>query len=352
MTRILNVDDYDPSRYGRTRILRQAGFEVFEATTGNEALRAVEQKPNLVLLDINLPDMSGLEVCRRIKEDPSTASTLILHLTASNMMPEHRAYGLNNGADGYLTEPVDPEVLLATIRSLLRVQAAEEALKRSNEELRNFTNMLSHELREPLRSITAFTQLLGKSLKGRLDEREEEYLAHAIDGALRMGTFLESVFLYCKTEQSVADVSVVSAENAFAEAVQGLALLIRESGAQILHEPLPNVMANKVTLKAVFSNLLSNSIKYRSLEPVVIRVSATVQGNLVLFIVQDNGIGIDSRFHSRVFDVFKRLHGSEYPGTGLGLSVCKRIIENMGGNIWVNSEPGKGSRFFFTLPTA
>src|SRR5579862_1165621 len=156
---VLNVDDYPPGRYGRTKILRQAGFTVHEASTGEQALALLTHRPDLVLLDVNLPDIDGLEVCKRIKENPDTAGTLVLHMSASSLLPKDQVAGLESGADGYLTEPVEPAVLIATIKALLRMRRAEDSLRRSNESLRSLTDMLSHELREPLRQVSIYAEL-------------------------------------------------------------------------------------------------------------------------------------------------------------------------------------------------
>ena len=166
-TSILNVDDYPPGLYARTKILRQAGFEVMEATTGNQTLKlAFEHKPAVILLDVNLPDMHGFEVCRRMRTNPALAASTILHISASSIQEQQQVHGLNTGADGYLIEPVDPAVLVATIKAYLRVRQAESALRRSNEDLERFAYRVTHELNEPLRTITMHGQLLENRLAG------------------------------------------------------------------------------------------------------------------------------------------------------------------------------------------
>ena len=180
---ILNVDDYTPGRYARTKLLRQAGFTVLEAATGKEALDQVSVgRPALVLLDVNLPDMSGFEVCRRIKKDPKTAATTVLHISASNVQVQHQVHGLDLGADGYLVEPIDSAVLVATVKAFLRARQAEDALRRSNEDLERFAYTVAHDLNEPLRTVTAHTQLLARRLGSSPDETNAECVRFIVEG--------------------------------------------------------------------------------------------------------------------------------------------------------------------------
>jgi len=350
---VINVDDYPPGRYTRTKILRQAGFTVHEAATGEQALALLSHRPDLVLLDINLPDIDGFQVCKRIKENPDTAGTLVLHMSASNLLPRDQVAGLDGGADGYLMEPVEPAVLIATVKSLLRIRRAEEGLRRSNDSLRSLTDMLSHELREPLRQVSIYAEILHERMKDRAGPEEEQFFTNVLSGARRLGTLIEAVLTYSRTIYDVTSLSEISAEDALDASLAELDLLIAESGARIVSEQtLPMVHADQLSLARVFSNLISNSIKYRSLAPPEIRITAIPDGPFFRFCFEDNGMGIDPKYHSRIFDVFKRLHGAEYPGTGIGLSLCRRIVENMGGSIWVESDAGRGARFYFTVPSA
>jgi signal transduction histidine kinase len=351
MPTIINVDDYGPGRYARTKVLSQAGFEVKEAATGQEALRlASECKPGLVLLDINLPDLSGLEVCRRLKTNSLTADIVVLHLTASKTSPRDMVAGLEGGADSYLTEPVEPAVLVATIRALLRARQAEVALRRSNEELQQFAYMVSHELNEPLRMVASYTQLLAKQYSGKLDQAADEHIAITVSAAKRMQSFVQDVLNYSSAGAPDRVLEPVSTEAVLATALFEMQLIVRESGAVITHDPLPTVPGNEARLVSLFSNLIGNSIKYRRAETPHIYISARKRNGFWQFAFKDNGIGIDPEYWDRIFTVFKRLHGREYPGSGVGLALCKRIVENHGGTIWVESAPGEGSTFYFTIP--
>jgi two-component system sensor histidine kinase/response regulator len=351
MPTIINVDDYGPGRYARTKLLSQAGFDVKEAATGEEALRlASEFKPEAVLLDINLPDVSGLEVCRRLKSSPATSRIVVLHLTASSTSPRDMVNGLDGGADSYMTEPVEPAVLIATIRALLRARQAEEALRRSNEELQQFAYMVSHELSEPLRMVASYTQLLAKRYAGKLDQEADDHIAITISAAKRMQSFVQDVLSFLSAGAPEHLVEPVSTEAVLAAALFELQLIVGESGAIVTHDPLPTVAGNEAGLVRLFANLIGNSIKYRRADTPHINISAAERRGFWQFEFRDNGIGIDPEYWDRIFTVFKRLHGREYPGSGVGLALCKRVVENHGGTIWLESIPGEGSTFYFTIP--
>jgi len=350
-TTVLNVDDYAPGRYGRSKILKQAGFVVTEAASGQEALdKLAHDRQEVVLLDVNLPDMTGVEVCRSIRCHPEISRTIILHISATNLQASDQVVGLDSGADGYLTEPVEPEVLIATIRALLRARAAEEALRRNNEELRQLTYMMSHDLNEPLRGITSYAQLLQNRLAGKLDGDEQTFIEFIMSSARRMREFIDSMMVYAQTAHAPAELRSVSSQAVLAGVLLELEVVIRETGTHITHGPLPKVFADEVKLARVFSNLISNSIKYRGEDAPTISITADIMNDGCRFAFADNGLGIEPRYHKFIFEPFKRLHGRDYAGVGMGLALCKRVIEGFGGKIWVESELGKGSTFYFTVP--
>src|SRR5580698_242355 len=259
---ILNVDDYAPGLYARTKILKQAGFDVMEATTGNQTLKLVsEHKPAVVLLDVNLPDMHGFEVCRRIRTDPALAATTILHISASSIQEQQQVHGLNTGADGYLIEPLDPAVLVATIKAFLRVRQAETALRRSNDDLVRFAYRVTHELNEPLRTISMHGQLLEQRLSGTLDPDALKSFQYMQDGVRRMRAFIDDLLRYSQSTHAGSDIRQLDLESVLADAITSLGAAIEESGATITHDPLP-VLITDSRIEHVLQNLLSNAIKY------------------------------------------------------------------------------------------
>lgn len=349
-TFILNVDDYAPGRYSRTKILQKAGFRVKEASTGAEALALAKEKPQLILLDVNLPDIAGFDVCRRIKLDPETSGIIVMHLSASSVTAEHTIAGLNGGADSYLTEPVPADVLVATIRALLRAHSAEANMRLANQRLQQFAAMISHELKEPLRGVSIFAELLKRKAAEKLNGDELRHLEGVQSSARVMNQRIDAILEYSRAEETSSVVEEVEAGETLAECVAELQLAITESRAQIHWGPLPRVRVNRTGLSRVFSNLITNAIKYKNTDDPVVTISATPrEDGLQQFSVQDNGIGIDKNDHVRVFDPFTRLHGAELAGVGLGLALCWRVVTNCGGQMWVDSEPGKGSTFYFTL---
>ena len=350
-TRILNVDDHDAGRYARTRFLNRAGFIVDEARTGEQAIAAIRDRPpDLVLLDINLPDIDGFEVCRRIKADPETARIPVVFLSAARLADLDVVAGLEHGADNYLREPVDPAVLVATVRALLRERDVQEALVRSNEQLRRFAFVVSHELQEPLRMVKSYTQLLSQRYKDNLGPEANEYMQFTITGVNRMEKFIHDMLAYSQAAEADMEMKAFSCRTALDWALMELQPAIEESGATITSDALPVVMGDPMRLSQVFKNLIGNAIKYHGEQTPQVHVSAAAEGLEHIICIRDNGIGIDPKYFDNIFILFKRLHGRDRAGSGVGLAICKEIVEHHGGRIWVESDPGQGSSFCFTLP--
>ena len=225
-------------------------------------------------------------------------------------------------------------------------------LARSNADLQQFAYVASHDLQEPLRMVSSYTQLLGRRYKGNLDADADEFIGYAVDGARRMQDLINDLLAYSRVGSMRKQVEPTDCNHVFEHVVTDLRAAIDDSRAVVMHDPLPTVMADESEMAHVFQNLIGNAIKFHGDEQPRVHVSAELKGKEWVFSVRDNGIGIEQEYADRIFRVFQRLHTrDEYSGTGIGLAICKRIVEGHGGRIWLESEPGKGSLFYFTIPT-
>lgn len=370
MTVILNVDDHEAARYSRSRILAAAGFRVHDACNGQETLAlAKKHRPDLILLDVHLPDVNGIEVCRMLRQARLDSPVMILQISASALSAAHAKEALDAGADAYLMEPVDPDVLIATVRALLRLHHAERSLlhanrqleivnkelQRSNQDLQQFAFAASHDLQEPLRAISIFAQLIGRELIDKLTEEQKGYFERVLDGTNRMQTLIRDLLAYSQVGREDRPQGIVEVRAALDAAVSNLSQKLDATASTVeIPASLPTVWGDFANLVSVFYNLLSNALKYRNQESaLVVHVSAEQSSPEEWTIcLKDNGVGIDPKYHQQIFEPFKRLHGSEIPGTGLGLALCKRIIEAYGGRMWVDSAAGEGATFCMTFRAA
>ncbi|MCD4844999.1 MAG: GAF domain-containing protein [Methanosarcinales archaeon] len=226
-------------------------------------------------------------------------------------------------------------------------------LKRSNVELEQFAYVSSHDLQEPLRMVSSYVQLLERRYKGKLDADADDFIGFAVEGANRMQRLINDLLAFSRVGTRGESFKSTDCEAVFDQALSNLKIAIEDSGAEVTHNALPTVIADASQLVQLFQNLVGNAIKFRSEEPLHIHISAKQKSDEWEFSVADNGIGIKPEFFERIFVIFQRLHGrDEYSGTGIGLAVCKKIVERYGGRIWVESEPGKGTVFYFTMPVS
>jgi PAS domain S-box-containing protein len=255
-------------------------------------------------------------------------------------------------------ESPEGTLVTAAIRNITQRQNAEvhlvktiAELKRSNDELEHFAYVASHDLQEPLRMVASYTQLLAKRYTGRLDADADEFIAYAVDGSNRMQTMIQDLLLYSRAGTTSKVLRDISSEDALQEALANLKAAIQESGTVVTHDSLPELTTDKTQLVQVLQNLIGNGIKYHGAELPRVHVSARRGSKEWIFAVRDNGLGIDPQYFDRIFVLFQRLHGrEEFEGTGIGLAICKKMLERLDGRIWVESQPAQGSTFYFALP--
>jgi PAS domain S-box-containing protein len=253
------------------------------------------------------------------------------------------------GAEGILVTAAIRDISVRNAAEVDLLHKVEE-LNRSNEELRQFAYIASHDLQEPLRMVASYTQLLSRRYAGRLDSDADEFIAYAVDGAARMQRLIQDLLAYSRIGTKGKDLLNTSSEDALRQALSNLRGAIEESGALITHDPLPEVLADEMQLIQLFQNLVGNAIKYQNPGTPKIHIAALNGGKQYSFSVQDNGLGIDPQYFERIFGMFQRLHKrEEFDGTGIGLAICKKIVERHGGQISVESQPGIGSTFRFAL---
>lgn len=225
-----------------------------------------------------------------------------------------------------------------------------DELARSNADLEQFAYIASHDLQEPLRMIAGFTELLARRYQGKLGEDADEFISYVVSGTNHMKDLINALLDYSRVGTKGKPFAPVDCRAACDHAMGHLALAIAEHGAAIEVGPLPIVMGDEIQVIQLFQNLIGNAVKFHGPEPPRVAVSAQKHNGEWIFAVRDNGIGIDPRYFDRIFTIFQQVHGKkEYPGTGIGLAVCKKIVERHGGRMWVESEDGKGTTFFFTL---
>ena len=226
-----------------------------------------------------------------------------------------------------------------------------ESLERSNKELEQFAYVASHDLQEPLRMIASYTQLLAKRYKGKLDSDADEFISYAVDGANRMQMLINDLLDYSRVGTRGKEFAMTGFDAILGKTLRDLSKRVEESGAKVTIDPMPSLIVDSGQIGQLFQNLISNAIKFRGDTPPQIHISSAKNENKWIFSVSDNGIGIAPEYSTRIFEIFQRLHTKEeYSGSGIGLAICKKIVERHGGKIWIESEPAKGTTFYFTIP--
>lgn len=313
-----------------------------------------ERQFDLILSDLSLPDSQGLQTVEKILEQTKTIPVVVL----TGLKDEDTGLGaIKLGAQDYLNkEEISRDILRRVIRYaierkkiLCELEDTKQDLIRSNKDLEQFAYVASHDLQEPLRMVSSFTQLLAKHYGGQLDEKAAEYINYAVDGSKKMQKLIEDLLKFSRIGQVTHDLEEVDLNDVLDEILKDFSLLMSETKTKVTCEQMPTITANRSQMRHLFQNFISNAIKFRDKDPVV-TITSKESDDDWSFEVRDNGIGIERKYLERIFVIFQRLHSrEEYKGTGIGLAVCKKIVENYGGQISVESEVGKGTTFTFNL---
>ncbi|EKQ66918.1 bacteriophytochrome (light-regulated signal transduction histidine kinase) [Leptolyngbyaceae cyanobacterium JSC-12] len=355
---ILLVDDTPDNLRLLSAMLTKRGFEVRKAIDGKSAIASAQaDAPDLILLDIKMPEMEGYEVCQYLKADPTTRDVPVIFISAlDDVMDKVRAFAA--GGVDYITKPFQEAEVMARIENQLNIQRLQQRLLeqnnelvRSNRELEQFAHVVSHDLQQPLQSIIGFARLLLLKYQDSLDETAHDYLNRMMDSGNRMQRLIQDLLTYAQVGKQGDSFELVDCNQILAQVLENLQVALTEKKVVLFHDSLPTLIGNEIKLIQLFQNLISNAIKFTHPDNTPqVRVSVIKRENDWLFGVHDNGIGIDAQNLEKVFDVFHRAHSSKnYPGTGIGLATCKKIVELHRGRIWVESQLDVGTTFYFTL---
>lgn len=366
-SRVLVVDDTPENLRLLIGFLGEEGYQVQPCFSGKRALAiARANPPDLILLDILMPEMDGYEVCEHLKADERTCDIPIIFLSAlDEVFDKVKAFDL--GAVDYITKPFQVQEVSARIRTQLtlcqqRKQLHEQnrilqnlngELVRSNQELEQFAYIVSHDLQQPLQGIIGFAKILRLQYLDTLDREADRYVTRIIGAADRMQNLIENLLKYAGSA-ATCQLASIDCNRVLEAAIANLQLSIFQRGAYLIYEKLPTVYGNEIQLIQLFQNLISNALKFNYPEaPLEIEISAQANNNARWqFCVRDNGIGIATQHFDRIFQLFQRIDNLHTKGMGIGLATCKKIVERHGGQIWVESELGQGTAFYFTLPAA
>jgi two-component system, sensor histidine kinase and response regulator len=362
---ILIVDDQPNNLRLLSTLLTTQGYSVRKAINGQMALLSVlTEMPDLILLDIRMPDMDGYEVCLELKSNPNTQKIPIVFISAlDEVLDKIKAFSI--GAVDYITKPFQSAEVLARVENQLNIQRLQkeltqrneqlqslnEDLLRSNRELEQFSYMVSHDLQQPLQSVTGFVRLINFKYQDSLPRDVQEYLKRIGDAGGRMQKLIQVLLDYARIDQQNPTLKTVNCNEVMKQVRENLFQAISDRDVELSYQELPTVFGNEMLLIQLFQNLLSNGMKFVDAETKPkLQISANPSASHWIFAVKDNGIGIKKENLERIFEAFQRLHStSEYKGTGIGLATCKKIVAVHGGTIWVESILDQGTTFYFTL---
>jgi len=414
-SRVLAVDDNPTYLKFLEENLKKDGIGIDKAVSGKEALEKMNKnRYDCILLDLVMPGIGGIEICQKVLDKRNSLEKPMVLMLTAHEDNEDMTRALEAGADDFVGKSSDISIIKARINALLRrkfitednqrifeelkrkemeversriekaaaetkallaekllhtVEKLEEeieerkrmeleiknysrVLELSNKELESFAYVASHDLQEPLRAVSGFLQLVEKRYKNKLDDKGKDFIQRAVSGAKRMQEMINNLLTYSRITTRGKSFELQSLEKILDRVLTNMSPTIEQKNAVVTRDPLPELFCDESQIHRLFQNLISNAIKFCDQPQPLIHISAQEQKKHWLLSVKDNGIGIDPSYHQIIFKIFQRIHGKgKYPGTGIGLPICQKIVERHDGKIWVESEPGKGSTFFFTLKT-
>lgn len=414
-SRILAIDDNPIYLKFLDESFNSDGIRIDKTTSGKEALKKINKnRYDCILVDLAMPGMDGIEICQKVMEMRRSLDEPMVLMLTGHESKEDMTRALEAGADDFVGKSSDISIIKARMSALLRrkfiqednrrifeelkrkeleversriekaaaetkallaekllniVEQLEEeieerkrmelkiknyshVLERSNKELESFAYVASHDLQEPLRSISSYMQLVEKRYKEKLDDKGKDFIQRAVNGALRMQEMIDDLLTYSRITSRGESFELCSLGKILDRVLANMSPAVEQKNAVVTRSPLPELTCDESHIHRLFQNLISNAIKFCSRSRPVIRIAAEEQKDHWLLSIKDNGIGIDPSHQETIFKIFQRIDGkNKYPGTGVGLAICRKIVDRHEGKIWVESKPGKGSTFFFTLKT-
>jgi signal transduction histidine kinase len=357
---ILIVDDRKENLLATEKVLKNLGAGIFKANSGNEALSLrLRHKFAIVLLDVQMPEMDGFETARLMQEQESMQGTPIIFVTAISKEEKYAAQAAEIGAVDYIFKPINPDILRSKVKVYLDLYVQREhilklnsVLRQSNEELERFAYICSHDMQEPVRMMNSYGGLLEEKCTGLLDDKGDKYLRFIIANAQRMHKMIGDILAFSRIGREEIGIEEVDCNEIVVEVLAEFDDVIKKKNAAVTTCDLPTLRTSATLMRVLFQNLIGNSLKFQDGSRIPeVDICVDRDDRSVTVSVRDNGIGIAPAFHDRIFGIFQRLHRKEiYPGTGIGLSTCRKFIRLCGGDIKFESNPGKGSTFYFTLP--
>jgi two-component system, sensor histidine kinase and response regulator len=357
---ILIVDDRKENLLATEKVLRNLNAGIFKAMSGNEALSLMlHNRFAVVLLDVQMPEMDGFETAMLMQEHESMRGVPIVFVTAISKEEKYATQAAEIGAVDYIFKPLNPDILRSKVKVYLdlyvqreQILKLNEHLSQSNEELERFAYICSHDMQEPVRMMNVYAGFLADEQGEHLDETGKKHIGVIKRNAEHMRKMIADILAFSRVGREAPKLEKLDCSQIVQEVLTEFEAVIAQKKALIVCNPLPALEGCQTLMRVLFQNLIGNALKFQDgAQPPEIKIHAETTDKEWLFAIKDNGIGIDPAFNDKVFTIFQRIHRKEeYPGTGIGLSTCKKFVEFCGGKIWFESALGKGSVFSFTIP--